>query len=84
MECHVCNKAVGGGHKYKIYKKDVHLIRGTSEGEGIKAKSSHAQNVRKVKMSNCIRRHFFLLESEQFVNEKLGTKKAYRLALFEH
>ena len=39
------------------------------------AKSSRAQNVRKVKMSYCIIRHFFLLESEQFVNEKLGSKK---------
>ena len=47
------------------------------------AESSRAQNVRKVKMSYCIIRHFFLLESEQFVNEKLGTKKD-RLALLEH
>ena len=70
MECYVCNKAVGGGHKYKICNKLVHLICGTSEGEGIMAKSLRAQNVRKVKMSYSRIRHFFLLESEQFVNEK--------------
>ena len=40
------------------------------------AKSSHAQNVRKVKVSYCINtvRHFYLSESEQFAYEKLGTK----------
>ena len=74
-----------GGHKHKICNKHVHLICETSEGEGIMAKSSRAQNVRKVKMS-CfiIIRQFFLWELEQFVNEKLGTKKAYRLALLAH
>ena len=51
MECHVSNKAVGGGHKYKICNKHVHLICGTSEREGIMPKSSRAQNVRKVKVS---------------------------------
>ena len=75
MECHVCNIAEGGGHKYEICSKHEHLICETSEGEGIMAKSSRAQNVRKVKMIYCIIRHFFPLESEQFVNEKLGTKK---------
>ena len=84
MECHVYNKAVGDGHKYEICNKHVHLICETSEGEGIMAKSSRAQNVQKVKMSYCIIRHFFPLESEQFVNEKLGTKTVYRLALFAH
>ena len=74
MECHVCNIAVGGGHKYEICNKHVHLICETSEGEGIMAKSSRAQNVQKVKMSCCIIRHFFPLESDQFVNEKLAQK----------
>ena len=74
MEYHACNKAVGGGHKYKIYNKHVHLICGTSEREGIMPKSSRAQNVRKFKVSYCIIRHLFLSESEQYVNEKLGTK----------
>ena len=42
MECHVCNVAAGGGHKYEICNKHVHLICETSEGEGIMAKSSRA------------------------------------------
>ena len=50
------------------------LICGTSEREEIMPKLSRAQNVRKVKVSYCIIRHFFLSESEQFVNEKVSTK----------
>ena len=76
MECHFCNIAEEGGHKYKICNKHEHLVCGTSEGEGIMAKPSRAQNAPKVKMSYCIMRHFFLLESKQFVDEKLGTKKS--------
>ena len=55
-----------GGHKYKVCNEHVHLICGTSEVEKIIAKSSRAQNVRKVKVSyGRIIRHFFLSESEQ-------------------
>ena len=65
MECHVCNKAVAGGHNYKVCNKHVHLICGTS-GEEMMAHASRAQNVQKVKVSYYTIRHFFLSESEQF------------------
>ena len=66
MECHVCNTAVLGGHKYKVCNKHVHLICGTLERKEIIAKSSRAQNVRKVKVSYYIIRHFFFRNRNNF------------------
>ena len=52
MECHVRNKAIGGGRKYEVCNKHVHLICRTPEGDkGIMAELSHAQQV---KVSNGI------------------------------